>query len=278
LSVRVGGTVEASGLQELSGLVASSLDPNLLWATNDSGNESGLFALSLDGTDRGFFPLVDASGAAVATTDVEDLALVDGTIYVADIGDNNGVRDRISVLLVDEPPVGGEAAATVTQRLDFRYPGGARDAEALLVDPVSGSILVLDKDLGSSRTSVFVAEPPFGSEQVIELVEAASFDLADFPATLAHRPLPALLFPHAVTAADIDASGSTIAVRTYGTVWLFSRALGVDGESVWAALQSQPCEGASALEPQGEAVALLPDSGYVTVSEGTGQPVHIADR
>ena len=66
------------------------------------------------------------------------------------------------------------------------------------------------------------------------------------------------------------ADGALIAVRTYGSVWLFERG---PGQSLAEALAGPPCEGGAAAETQGEAVGFLPSAGdgqvrYVTVSEG----------
>jgi len=87
LTARRAGTVADSSLTELSGLAASRHHPGVLWAHNDSGHAAVLFALGLDGANRGEFPLV-----GIAETDTEDIALVDGTVYLADIGDNDQRR------------------------------------------------------------------------------------------------------------------------------------------------------------------------------------------
>ena len=69
-----------------------------------------------------------------------------------------------------------------------------------------------------------------------------------------------------MSAADLSADGTVLAVRMYATIWLFDRA---PGQTVAEALMSAPCEAPSAPEIQGEAIALhLDGRGYTTISEG----------
>ncbi|VXC13931.1 hypothetical protein [Nocardioides sp. AX2bis] len=119
---------------ESSGLVA--LDDGHVVTTNDSGDEGRVFT-------------VDADGRTVGTTtwgearDVEALAPVEGDVLVGDIGDNAGVRDSVSILRV---PVGsGEQEVDDASAVELVYPEGPRDAETLMVDPVSGRVLVASK-------------------------------------------------------------------------------------------------------------------------------------
>lgn len=275
---------EASGLALGTGSGDDDGDDGVtVWAVNDSGNAAGLYAVGSDGTELGFFPLVDGAGAAVENRDVEDLAIHDGVLHVADIGDNNAVRETVTIHLVPEPTVTGVAAgdATVARTLTITYQTGPVDAEAFLVDPLTGQLVILDKDLSTTETTIFTVDPPF-SDQPMEAVVAGTFDLAEQESV--HRELvaAALIFPAAVTAADITPDGTLIAVRTYGTVWLFPRSA---GQSVAEALTGTPCESGGAREGQGESLAFLGDrttdaSGvtevrFLTVSEGQFRPVNI---
>ncbi|GAA0984458.1 hypothetical protein ENKNEFLB_04049 [Nocardioides aquaticus] len=119
---------------ESSGLVA--LDGGRVVTTNDSGDEGRVFT-------------VDADGRTVGTTtwgearDVEALAPLEDDVLVGDIGDNGGVRDSVSILRV---PVGpGEQEVDAASAVELVYPDGPRDAETLMVDPVSGRVLVASK-------------------------------------------------------------------------------------------------------------------------------------
>jgi len=123
---------------ESSGLVASG---GLFHTVNDSGDTGRVFS-------------VDESGATVGVTtwsadavDVEALAPggpeAPEEVWVADIGDNRGARESVSVTRV---PVGrGETDATDAPSYTLVYPDGARDAETLAVDPGDGRLYVASK-------------------------------------------------------------------------------------------------------------------------------------
>ncbi|GAB3253183.1 hypothetical protein [Nocardioides dilutus] len=122
--------VESSGL---------ALVGDLLVTTNDSGDEGRVFA-------------VDAEGRTVGTSrwssdpdDVEALAPgVGSSVWVGDIGDNTGNRASIHVASV---PVGRGEIDADGPAYDLVYPDGARDAESLLVHPVTGRLYVATKEV-----------------------------------------------------------------------------------------------------------------------------------
>ncbi len=122
---------ESSGLVDLGARVVT---------TNDSGDGPVVYVV-----DR-------STGETVGRTtytsdevvDVEALAPgVDGTLWVGDIGDNPWQRASVAVY---ELPMPTEGDATVqAQRYELVYEGGPRDAEALLVHPVTGRLYVVSK-------------------------------------------------------------------------------------------------------------------------------------
>lgn len=121
---------------ESSGLAVAG---DLLVTTNDSGDTGRVF-------------VVDSSGRTVGTTawhgsptDVEALApLDDDEVWVGDIGDNTGSRDSIRVAPV---PVARQDVDARVPVYDLVYPDGARDAESLLVHPVTGRLYVATKEI-----------------------------------------------------------------------------------------------------------------------------------
>lgn len=69
--------------------------------------------------------------------------------------------------------------------------------------------------------------------------------------------------------------GTTVVLRTYGSVLVFPR---LAGQPLDDAFGSSPCTGASAAEPQGEAIAITPDGQrYLTISEGATPPIYRFD-
>lgn len=281
IAVDAASEVQEPGLVETSGLAASVQHDGVLWAHNDSGSAAGVYAVGLDGSHRGFFALDGVSGV-----DVEDMALVDGRMYLADIGDNSRRRATIEIHVFDEPTP--TAPGDATQRsvgpvatVTARYPDGPTDAEAILVDPVDGELLVLSKDLddGDAQTRLYAVPLEFDTAEPVEMTLVGSVDVGGLNSQSTEFSITAILFPGQVTAADVSTDGRIIALRTYGSVWLFPRR---PAQTMAEALDGIPCEGGTAAEGQGESIAFLPPShddpgsaSYVTVSEGAGQPINI---
>lgn len=259
-------TVASTALTEVSGLAASRRHPDLLWAHNDSGGEPEVVAMGRDGSDRGRFPL----GGAEAF-DWEDMAIgpapaggAGDVLYLGDIGDNIDQRDDgVVVYRVPEPEPGaaGSVAAPLggVEALTLTYADGPRNAEALLADPVTGDLYILDKMMGGDPQSSW--RVPAGTPPGV-------------PTTI-ERAGPVNVPPgEIVTGGDVSADGSVVAVRTYEAVYLWARD---PGQTVADVLAGEPCEAPTTFEPQGEAVAIDPDGrGYTTVSEGEHPPIHTA--
>ncbi|MEM8922160.1 MAG: hypothetical protein AAGD35_01575 [Actinomycetota bacterium] len=276
--------VADTGLTETSGLAAATTAPDLLWAHNDSGSEPALHGIGLDGAARGRVAL-----AGITPEDPEDLAVVGGTVYLADIGDNNATRPGVSIYRFPEPTPDADSTAP-GERLDLVYPSQPTDAEAFLVDPITGQLVIIGKTVGfrlggdslvgPAEAPVFVAEPAWGAGP-ITLTEAGSVALDDLDRASAAPAPDGLIGDLGVagvaTGADISADGTVIALRTYRTVWLFARD---PARSVAEALAGTPCEAPSLPEAQGEAIAFLPGAApaFATVSEGVGPPLHLTRR
>ena len=100
------GSVASAELVELSGLAAGRSAEGVLWAHNDSGDRPRLFALGLDGSDRGAFEVEGADAV-----DWEDMAAGPGPdgsphLFVADVGDNAESRPEVAVYRIPEPSLG----------------------------------------------------------------------------------------------------------------------------------------------------------------------------
>jgi len=253
LRARITGRVDTTEATEVSGLAASRTQAGVLWAHNDSGDRPRLFALAADGRLRGEVVVTGAENR-----DWEDIALGPGpggrdALFVADIGDNDAERGSVSVYRVPEPRLsdGPPRAGAPAERLILRYPDGAHDAEALLVDPSDGSLVVVTKSFGGDAFVYTAGRPRTGA--VTTLRRAGRVPVAA---------------GEAVTAGSVAADGRTVVVRTYdrGLVWSRRR-----GESLAATLRRLPCAAGADLvgEGQGEALALTPDGrAFFTVPEG----------
>jgi hypothetical protein len=279
LRAHITGHVSAPAATELSGLVLSRSQPGVLWTHNDSGDRPRVLAVAADGRLLGDVALTGAENV-----DWEDVAIgrgpasvagarrrsgatapagarrrpsataPAGALFVADIGDNLARRASVAVYRVAEPRVGGAGAATTAaaSRIELRYPDGPRDAEALLVDPSDGALVIVAKSF-SGTAGVYVAD---------RLTAAAT------PATLRRSGRLSLGAGEAVTAGDVSGDGRTIVLRTYDRAFVWARR---DGERVDAALARRPCVARADLlvEGQGEALALSrAGDAFYTVPEG----------
>jgi hypothetical protein len=247
LRVQRTGTIRSQALDELSGIVASRSRPGTYWVVNDSGGGARVYAIGASGRLR---QTVRVTGAPA--TDWEDVARGPGPrhgvdyLYLADIGDNDARRRHVEVARIPEPARGQKAVRAT--RIVLRYPDGQRDAEALLVDPRRGTIVIVTKAIGGAR----VYEAP---------ARGGLLHRAGSVATLAP-----------VTGASVSAAGDTIAVRTYISVLVWRRS---PGTSLAAALAGRACTAPPPPERQGEAIAIAANGRrIVTVGEGVRPPVY----
>lgn len=232
-------------LGELSGLAS---DGERWYATNDGGDR--IEVLVLDRTCA----VVDRISANVDPYDVEDLAITDdGTLWVADAGDNDLDRQTVAVHKVTR-----DGKATLYR---LTYPDGPRDSEAILVGPDGVPFLVSKEPLGPAR--VYRPEGEMTSPGPSPLEEVASVQLGptDTPGGPIGRTGSSL-----VTGGAMSPDGSVLALRTYTDAYLFK----ADRGKVASALRGKPVRIPLPNEPQGEAVALEPDGTLLSGSEGGG--------
>lgn len=267
--LRVAGRPVVHGLAEASGLVASRRDQGVLWAHNDSGGSSLLYALDLRGRPLGTYRL-----SGVEARDWEDIAIGPGPqrgvsyLYVADIGDNFHLRREVAIHRLPEPAVGGPHRIGPGETLRLRYPDGPRDAETLLVHPCTGAIYVITKAPFSGISAVYRLRPPvsFGAGvQRMERIATLSFGRGK----LAVGNLLA-------TGGDISPAGDQLVIRTYAHAFLWSWP---PGASLREVLEQQPCSISLAAQRAGEAIAFAASSGALfALGEGRDQPLYAAWR
>ena len=240
------------GLAELSGLVVGA-DGTML-ALNDGGDQVAVHVVD---------PTCQVTGVHTADVDPydpEDLAVgPDGTVWLADTGDNNRVRETVALIALR--PDG----STSVYRL--AYPDGPHDAEALLVAPDGTPYVVTKEVLGSS--DVFRPVAALEEAGTVGLVEVASVDL-----TLTGTPggpvgrAGQLL----VTGGAVAADGHALALRTYTDAYVWP----LTGSNVVAALAGGPVRVALPASPQGEAISFTPDgTALVVASEGLPSAVTV---
>ncbi len=244
-------------MHEISGIVASRRYPQVLWAHNDSRGGANVYAVNTDGILLATWQL-----DRVTALDWEDIATGPGPepgvtyLYVGDIGDNFALRSEIVVYRFPEPDVIQDGIVTEFEVFRLSYPEPGSNAEALVVDPVTGDLLIFTKDRDGP-----------------EVVWRAPGDELRDGLTTRLEPLATLELGNRaeVTAADITFNGDRIALRGYDEVWIWPR-LDLDLASTFA---REPCQASSPNEVQGEALAFGPAAlELYTVSEGTGAAIN----
>ncbi len=183
-------------ITESSSLAVSTVDPGLVYTTNDSGDAATVYVLDAsNGAVVGHIRL-----AGVEARDIEAISAgTDGTLVVADIGDNRSERDEVSIYQVEQL---GRGDHTVTpRRLGLTYAEGPRDAEAMMYDARTGRVYVVSKE--------FVGAAVFATPRnVFEREEAVLKPVADAPAI--------------ATDATMLPEGDRAIIRTYGKAYLYA--------------------------------------------------------
>ena len=255
-------------LDELSGLAVSRADASVLWGHNDTGGGAVLYRIGLAGEDLGALPIEGARAY-----DWEDIAAFEHAgrpaLLIADTGDNFALRPDASLYAVSDP--GREGTPVLLWRLRYRYPDGARDCEAVAVDPVGRDILLVSKRDDPPRVYrlPLPERAPEGVQRAEFLGELRGLPPLDFRARWlrAYRDSP--------TALDISRDGATAVLITSHLAYVYRRAAG----ATWAQAFERPAASFE-LPPlyQIEAAALTPDGREVIVgSEGRpGRLAHIA--
>jgi hypothetical protein len=266
-SGQVLSTVDLPDLTEASGLAASS-HPGVLWVHNDSGDSARFFAINLQGELLGQFSL-----EGIAAVDWEDMAAGPGPepgvryLYLGDIGDNSKNRPFVTIHRVREPALPeGElpSSGLISEVHSFRlqYPEGkSHDCETLMVDPLDGTVILVNKALGLSfKSSLFtVTLPTLPPEEPLTLTHLADINIS----------LP--------TAGDVSPDGTRWLLRNYNKAYLWRRSLDSQGTPLTLpqTFSGMRFDVPLSPEPQGETVAFAMDgSGYYSLSEGKNQTLY----
>lgn len=240
------GELKKGAVDEASGIAASRKHEGLLWIHNDSGDGAFVYGLSLKGAVQCTIKLEGAHNA-----DWEDIAVGPGPdkgtsyIYAGDIGDNAAQRTNITIYRFAEPADASGNINVAADALIFTYPDGARDAEALMVDPATQDIYIVTKR--EKRSRIYVAKAPHntGTSRALTFVGELK------------NPL--------IVGGDISPKGDEILLKDYVYAYYWQRK---SNETIVQALKREPTKVAYMPEPQGEAICFsAKGDGYYTISE-----------
>ena len=232
-------------LEEVSGLVASQRYPNRLYVHTDSGGESAVFVLDTLGNELGRLELT-----GLKNRDWEDIAIGPGPngnsyIYVAEIGDNEAKHEEIYLYRFAEPELLQAIPSAAIDQVKLQFPGGPKDAETLLADPISGYLFLVSK-----------REP----KNALYQIPATAFEKGSATLEKVHE----FDFNSSV-AGDISKDGSQILIKTYLAVFYWKR---TEKQSLVEALKVAPMRLPYVPEPQGEAIGFnFKGDAYFTLSE-----------
>ncbi|WP_344217949.1 hypothetical protein [Kribbella sancticallisti] len=229
-------------MDESSGLAKSAKYEGIWWTVNDSGDTARVFGVDAQGKVRAVLKF----GAKVR--DVEAIAVDrDGTIYIADIGDNEASRDMIEVFTIPEPAELGDTEGIKYHRYDFEYPDGAHDAETLLIEPKTSRLYFVTKV--KKKPGAFYAAPETPSREGTNKLTK----VADAPAA-----------PQGITDGTFLPDGKSVVLRTYLDV----------ATVTWGETPTVVARAATQIA-QGESVAIGPTGSEILVgSEGRGSAVY----
>jgi len=244
-------TISDKRLDELSGLAVTGNG----YVTINDGSD--------DARHRRIFYLT--SRCAVSRTvsypsrprDTEDLAVAqDGTLWVADIGDNSRSRETIGLW-----KLAPGAAKPVLHR--FSYPDGPHDAEALVLNG-DGTPVIVTKDPFTAGLYVPAATSRSGATTALR--QAGSLSIPGTSTSNPYGMAGRLVITGGATAPD----GTKVALRTYADAFEFPV---TDGDVIGAITTGTAVKTALPDEPQGESLAYTADgASLLTVSETAGAP------
>ncbi|MDY0150817.1 MAG: hypothetical protein RBS43_00935 [Candidatus Cloacimonas sp.] len=242
-------TLQTQVVDEASGIACSKINAGIVWTHNDSGGKPVAYALNNKGM---LVASLELQG--VKNRDWEDIALavapVNGKtyLYLADIGDNNARYKSVFVYRVEEPQLKANDSLLVSnhvETIEIQYEDGARDAEALFVEPTSQDIYIISK-----------REEQVGLYRVAHPYSSSGINIAK---RISKLPLTW------VTAADISPNGKYLLVKTYTGVWRYKIRRTQKSEIT---LNKHPKALPYRLEPQGEGLCFdAKGKGYYTLSE-----------
>lgn len=237
-------------MPEASGIAPSYSNADCIWAHNDSGDKSWIKLI--DTKDASIKSILHLN--TIKNIDWEDIECIKDQdtqrsyIYLADIGDNAGKRDFVTIyILIDEKmPFQKFLDANIHQTIHFTYPKKPRDAEAILVDPLTKDIFIVSKR--EKFVGLYSIKYPYKTEGIDTAKHIGTFPF------------------NQVTAGSISADGKEILIRSYGRIFYWKRQ---EGESIPETLKRNPqLAPYYPIEPQGEAICWdILNNGYYTLSE-----------
>lgn len=246
-------------LREISGIISGNKNNKWVYVHEDSGNDNEMYIYNKSGKYQGYINL-----NGLKNNDWEDIAIGPGPvegekyIYIADFGDNNAVRKNISIVRFVEPNLSLLDSNFVYQVneydvIAFEYPDGPRDAEALLINPITKDLIIVTKR--EANCHVYSLPYPQRTDQK---------NMAIFHGKLPFRR---------IVAGDMNRTGTKILLKDEGAIYLWN----VENNPIETLFKQTPKKVNYTPEVQGEALGWDDDGqGYFHISEtdnGRAEPI-----
>lgn len=244
------GSLDHKEIDEASGLVASIRFPGYFWTHNDSGDDPRLFLIHESGKT-----VAQVSISEAINRDWEDISIIydsetqKSTLVIADIGDNRAQYNHVTLYMIEEPlyQITGDTVLAVSEKKILTYPDGPRDAETLMVDPLTRDIFIISKR--EPEVSLYQIRYPYSQSDTIVPEKVCTLPLTQ------------------IVAGDISFDGSEIIIKNYDFVYYYAR---LPHETVADALKKSPQTLSYIREPQGEAICFSHDKMFFyTLSEAS---------
>ena len=265
------GIVQYDKIDEASGIASSKNNSQIIWTHNDSGDLAKIYGIGLDGRHLGVLRL-----SGVWARDWEDMCIGPGPekdvdyIYIGDIGDNFSIRKKKRIHRLREPIIeSSKNGSPVDIKIDdfetivFKYPDGNRDAEALMIDPITKDVYILSK----RESSVSVYRLPFPQS-------TSSVIIAEKVGNLTISPEKSYKRSDQITSADISRDGERVLIKTYYDIILINNS---KNDLISSILSSEQIKLDYVPKSGGESVCWRWDqSGYYTIpEESSNNPAHL---
>ncbi|MFI5201389.1 MAG: hypothetical protein ACHQNE_03285 [Candidatus Kapaibacterium sp.] len=239
------GKITDPTMASASGIAASRAYPGMLWIENDQGGgTNNIYLVDSTGAKRAVFSVTGATDR-----DWTDMGIGPGPvagmnyIYIADIGDSKPNHPTSYIYRFPEPQaplISGvlTGATAPADKITFDYPNGPRDAETILIDPISKDLYIVDK-YGAS--DVFYLPYPQSTDTTIKAKEIIEY-----------MPVP----DGPLRSGGIASNRSEILMKSYTSIYCWKIAA---SESILNALLTTPVIIPIIPEVQGEAMCYTPD-------------------
>ncbi|MBK0381803.1 hypothetical protein I5M32_02420 [Pedobacter sp. SD-b] len=233
--------LENTSLVEQSGIAASAAQDSIFYIHQDSGNAAIIYIINTNGKSIGKIML-----NGIHNRDWEDIAVGPGPItgksyiYLADIGDNDAKYPAIVVYRFQEPDLlsqktDQEYLISEFDQIRLKYNDGPKNAESLMVDPVTKDIYIATKE--SNNAKIYRVGYPQNIQETTTIRSSVQL------------PFDKL------TAGDISSDGSGILLRNKSTVWYWRR---TSKQDIITTLLTAPISIPIQMEYQGEGICFAP--------------------